>query len=649
MSYITTIFRFGWPYLRRYWFRLFLGILLGVVFGLSNAAILGVSRSVLDRLNPSRAPKEVKCPKCGQEFQLDVSNNRIAHKHKDGTAIPVNPKLAQTFSGATEELSSMSNRLKEQLDPWLPSYGRPMDAKQVAGVLILLPFLMAFRGFIGYFSSYFMGWVSERAINDMRLHVLIKLNSLSLDFFNRSTMGDLMTRVNGDTAALHRAMNFGFSDMIKEPITIAGIIGLLCYLDWKLTLVVLVVFPVCMVPLLILGKKVRRASHGTVAAAVSQGSLLVELLSSIRIVKAFNLEQQQVEHYRNYARDLVHHGMKGIQARELVNPIIETVGAIGFGVLIVWIFYTGRSLADMVVFLGGVMMIYPSIKKLAGLHVLFQQTSVGVERLVNILKEQPSVREHPEPKSIERFEQSISFENVTFSYGHEAVLSDLNLTIPRGHRLGVAGESGSGKSTLVNLTFRFYDPTQGAIKIDGHDLRELSSRSLRQVLALVSQEVVLFDQTVAENIACGRRGATREEVEAAARSAYAHDFITKLPKGYDTRVGERGVTLSGGQRQRVAIARAFVRNAPILVLDEATAALDSQSESEVQAAIDRLAENRTVICVAHRLATLARTDCIIVLSRGRIIEQGSFAELLKKKGTFADMARRQGIMHVAGA
>ncbi|MBI3191139.1 MAG: ABC transporter ATP-binding protein, partial [Pedosphaera parvula] len=371
--------------------------------------------------------------------------------------------------------------------------------QQVAGVLILLPLLMALRGFLGYFSSYFMGWVSERAINDMRLDVLIKLNSLSLDFFNRSTMGDLMTRVNGDTAALHRAMNFGFSDLIKEPITMIGVIGLLCYLDWKLTLVVLVVFPVCMVPLIILGKKVRRASRGTVTAGISQGSLLVELLSSIRIVKAFNLEDQQVEHYRKLSRDLVHHGMKSIQARELVNPIIETIGAVGFGVLIVWIFHTGRSLADMVIFLGGVMMIYPSIKKLAALHVLFQQTSVGVERLVNILREQPSVKEAPQPRPIERFERNVVFENVSFSYGHELVLSNVNLAVPRGFKLGVAGESGSGKSTMVNLMFRFYDPTQGVIKIDGRDLREFSFHSLRQVLALVSQEVVLFDQTVAEN------------------------------------------------------------------------------------------------------------------------------------------------------
>ena len=224
------------------------------------------------------------------------------------------------------------------------------------------------------------------------------------------------------------------------------------------------------------------------------------------------------------------------------------------------------------------------------------------------------------------------------------MLHDISLEIPRGQKLGVAGESGSGKSTLLNLIFRFYDPTAGAIRFDGLDLREARIDDLRQQMALVSQEVVLFNETVAENIAYGKPGATRGEIEAAARAAFAHDFISQMPQGYDTPVGERGVTLSGGQRQRLAIARAFIRNAPLLVLDEATASLDSQAEAEVQTAIERLEENRTVICVAHRLSTLAKMDRIIVLSRGQIVEQGAFDELLRRGGLFTGMAARQGIL-----
>jgi ABC-type multidrug transport system fused ATPase/permease subunit len=264
-------------------------------------------------------------------------------------------------------------------------------------------------------------------------------------------------------------------------------------------------------------------------------------------------------------------------------------------------------------------------------------------RLAELFREEPRVKEPANPRPLGHFQSTLAFDNVSFAYADRKVLRDFTLAIPRGLKLGIAGESGSGKTTLVNLLFRFYDPTRGAVLIDGLDVREVSPRDLRRQMALVSQDVVLFDQTVAENIACGKPGATPAEVEAAAKAAFAHDFILQLPQGYDTRIGERGVTLSGGQRQRLAIARAFVRDAPILVLDEATASLDSKAEAEVQAAIDRLAEHRTVICVAHRLSTLAGMDRIVVLSEGRIIEQGGFNELLAAAGAFAAMANRQGI------
>jgi len=268
-------------------------------------------------------------------------------------------------------------------------------------------------------------------------------------------------------------------------------------------------------------------------------------------------------------------------------------------------------------------------------------------RLKEILSTEPTVIDPPQPKPMPVFAKEIRFDNVRFGYRDNPVLHDFSLVIPRGARLGLAGESGSGKTTLLNLLYRFYDPTAGALKIDGLNLREVSTRDLRAQMALVSQDTVLFDDTVAGNIAAGRPGATRAEIEAAARAAFAHDFIIQLPQGYDNQIGERGGTLSGGQRQRLAIARAFVRNAPILVLDEATASLDSKAEAEVQAAIDVLAEHRTVICVAHRLSTLATMDRIIVLAEGRIVEQGGYQELLKADGPFAAMARRQGILGAA--
>ena len=422
-----------------------------------------------------------------------------------------------------------------------------------------------------------------------------------------------------------------------------AVFSYLCWLDARLTVYALVLVPLFLFPLIVLGKKARRATKAGLKANVSQSSQLVELLASIRVVKAFGLEGEQLKRFRKTSGQIVHAGMKGVQAKELVNPIIEVVAVIGLSALLLYIFRAGREPKDLIAFLTGVAMLFQPVKKLAGLHILMEQAGVGVERLKGLLAEQPSVKEPVPPKTLPEFQREIIFENITFAFGEKIVLRDFNLKVPRGFRLGLAGESGCGKTTALNLLFRFYDPLKGSVKMDGLDLREVSTHDLRQQLALVSQDIVVFDQTAAENIALGHPGATRAEVEQAARSAFAHDFISKLPQGYDTPLGERGVTLSVGQRQRICIARAFIRDAPILVLDEATSALDSKAEGEVQAAIDALAEHRTVICVAHRLSTLASMDQIIVLSEGRIVESGSFDELLRAGGSFSVMAAKQGI------
>ena len=288
-------------------------------------------------------------------------------------------------------------------------------------------------------------------------------------------------------------------------------------------------------------------------------------------------------------------------------------------------------------------MLYQPIKKLGGINQYYQEASVGVGMLKGVFSQNPSVEESETPYNLLPIRDRVKFEKVDFSYESEPVLQSFELDVSKGMKFGVVGESGAGKSTLVNLLLRFYDPTKGRVTIDGTDIREVTFESLRGQMALVSQEVVIFDQTVAENIACGKLDASREEIVAAAKAANAHEFIEGLPEGYDTRLGEQGTRLSGGQRQRIAIARAFVRQAPILILDEATAALDSKAEAEVQGAIDRLEEGRTVVCVAHRLSTLRGMDKIIVLEEGRVVEEGGFAELLERDGVFAEMARKQGL------
>jgi len=609
--------------MRPYWTRLVLGVVLGCLCGLTAAGFLWAMRTLMDRLEEPKATPEI---------------NQQAAASKKG---------ASMFPALDARLKQWQQTATATLDPWLPRAGVSLHWKQILGGLLLLPFFALLRGTTDYASNYCMGWVSERVINDLRCDMLAKLTSLSLDYFNRSTTGDMLTRINADTMNLHRAMRQGTADLVKEIFTMVSLLVGLLIVDPKLTLFVLVFTPLVILPLFVLGKKARRAGREGRKANVGQNSLLIEALTGIRVLKAFNLEARQIERFREFSKKLIHHGMKGVQAKEMVNPLIEVIAAIGLGALVVYLFWTRQSLADLVTFITGVAWLFVPVKKIAGVHILFEQAGAGVERLVELLREKPTVVEPAHPRPLKNFEREIRFENVEFTYGHNPVLRGVNLRIPRGFKIGIAGESGSGKSTLVNLLFRFYDVTGGSVKIDGVDVRELSFEELRRPMALVSQDVFVFRTTVAENIAAGKEGATRDEIEAAARAANAHEFIMQLPKGYDTVIGERGMTLSGGQRQRLAIARAFVRDAPILILDEATASLDSQTELEVQREIDQLEENRTVICIAHRLSTLSNMDHIIVLSQGRIVEQGTFDELVRARGIFAGMAARQGIFAAA--
>ncbi len=615
MHKLRQIFAFVAPYVKPYWGRIVAGVFFGILFGASNGLVLWATKTMLDRLVPP----------------------------PDSAAAATTAASGADGNWFSETAASIQSNVLETLNPWLPQMGDPLTLMQVIGGLLIFPMLVGFRGSSKFLGAYCLAWASERVINDLRVAVFRNLSRLSIPFFNRATTGDLITRINGDAQLLQTCLASGVSNLVSEPVAIVSIFTGLCLIDWQLTLSMLVLFPVCIIPIVYFGKKARKATHKRVAANIDQSSLAVEMFSGMRVIKAFGLENARVDRFRELSRQLIRQTMKTVRSREIVGPLVETVSMIGIGALILYVVHTARSMPDLVVFFTGVIMFYTPIRKLARLHVRIEEASVGARRLMHILDEKPDILQRPEAKPVTGFAQSIQFDGILFAYEDEPVLSGLTLSIPKGTKLGIVGESGSGKSTLINLLFRFHDPDSGAVRLDGQDLRDLSIKGFREQMALVSQEVVLFDLTVAENIALGQAGCTREQVEAAARHAHAHEFITALPEGYDTRVGERGVTLSGGQRQRLAIARAFVRNAPILVLDEATAALDSKAEGEVQAAIDRLSKNRTVLCVAHRLSTLRSMDRIIVLSRGTIIEEGRFDELMAQAGVFSGLAKAQGI------
>lgn len=621
MRYALKILSFGWRYLKKYRTRFFLGILCGVLYAMLNGGSVWLVREVQHRFSGIQQP---------------------------AITTPVDaPKVSDHTTAFESQLKERVEHIKQATEPWLPRRGQPVTWRHWMCLIIFLPLLAAFRGAMDYLSNYCLGWAGERAVRDLQLDIMDKLSTLSLDFFTRSTTGDLITRINSDTQNLLRSMRSAAPDLIKETFSLVVVFGMLCWLDWKLMLVVLLIAPLCIVPIVVLGARARAASKAARAQGVSQTSQLVELIGGIRVIKSFNLEKEEIENFRKSSNKIVRADMKGVRAKESVGPIVEVISMFCLGCLFLYILYHEAAAENLLAFAAAFIFFFQSVKKLAGVHVLFEQTHISVDRVINILNEQPKVCDPPNPRPVKDFKTALALENVSFGYLEKTVLSKVDLVIPHGFKLGIAGESGSGKTTLVNLLFRFYDPTQGTIKLDGVDLREISFADLRQQMALVSQDIVLFNETIAENIGAGKLGASRAEIEAAAKAAFAHDFIMQLPDGYDTRVGERGVRLSGGQRQRIAIARAFVRNAPILVLDEATASLDSKAEAEVQAAIDRLAEHRTVICVAHRLSTLAVMDRVIVLSEGRVVESGSFEELLLANSVFSRMAARQGIFAAA--
>lgn len=578
------------------------GVVFSVIAGLSEGTLVWGTKTILERLSPQSAT---------------------------AAAAGIGSKLEKiTF---------------DVVDPWLPRVGRQIDARQVVGGLLFLPLVIGFRGLSRYLGAWSLASLSQNVVNDLRADVLAKLQSLSVDYFNRSTMGDLLQRVNGDTAALNRCLSVGLSDMLTEPFKMIGILGALCAIDWRLTMATVLLTPLCLIPISILGKRAREAAGAGIQATIGQSSLLVEMLSGIRVVKALNLEAEQTQRFRGLSKELVRASIKSVKAREQINPIIETFSMLGLGMLVIYVFFTHQTTPQMVAFLAGMILFFSPVKTLASLHLILQDSKFGVDRLAQILAEKPTVKEKPDARPLSGFSSAIRFRDVSFAYHTQPVLEHVDLEIRRGTKIGIAGENGSGKSTLVNLLLRFYDPVSGSVELDGIDLPDVRVADLRNLIGLVSQEVVIFDQSVAGNIGCAKPGATQAEIENAARLAGCHEFIMQLPAGYQTGVGERGVLLSGGQRQRISIARAFVRDAPIIVLDEATASLDARAEAEIQATVDRLEKDRTVICVAHRLSTLASMDWIVVLSAGRIAEAGTYRELLSGDGPFAHMARQQGL------
>lgn len=509
------------------------------------------------------------------------------------------------------------------------------------GVAALLPIFGLVRGLGDFLSTYLIEWVGNRVVMDLRVAVFRHIQQLSLNFFGRVKTGDLISRTTNDTALVERAVAVVLSDLAKQPFTLCGLIGFLIWLNWHLALISLVLFPICILPVALFGRKVRRSSREGQQKMADLVSIIEENIIGVRIVKAFGMEPYEISRFLERCRGVFSRAMKVTRARASVEPIIVFISLLGFAAILVYARWAQMTFDEFFSFGAALVAMYDPVKRLSKVHLNIQQSSAAADRIFELLDEPVQVTEKPDALAFSEPLQSVQFENVSFTYGESPVLEGITFTAQRGQVVALVGSSGSGKTTLVSLLPRFYDVTGGLLRINDHDVRDITLASLRRQIGIVTQETVLFNDTVARNIAYGQENPSRESIEDAARRANAHEFIEALPEGYETIIGERGMRLSGGQRQRLAIARALLRNPPILILDEATSALDTESERLVQGALDALMAGRTVLAIAHRLSTVQHADRILVLDRGRIAESGTHAELLAREGLYRRLYEMQ--------
>lgn len=516
-------------------------------------------------------------------------------------------------------------------------------------MLMLIPLAVVMVYFIlgiaMYCQEYLMNYVGQYIIMRLRNALYSKISDLSVSFFHQETTGVLMSRITNDVNIVKAMVSTAITGALRDLFTIIGLIAVIVYRDWKMAVIALIVLPVAFFPIVKLGRKVRKISTATQESVGDLNSFLHETFSGNIIVKAFGMEPFEKSRFEKKNRLLFKFEMKTIKAKALASPIMEFLGGLGVA-LVIW--YGGSKVIAGVStpgtffsFMGAVLMLYGPVKKLSKLNNVVQAGLAGADRVFDIIAKQTDIIESSNPVIIKTEPHNVVFQNITFNYGEKEVLKNINLNVQKGEIIALVGMSGGGKTSLVNLIPRFYDVTRGAILIDGIDIRNISIASLRNQIAIVTQSPILFNDTIKNNIIYGNPDASEEQIISVAKDSYAFGFIQSLPKKFETSIGELGSRLSGGEKQRICIARALLKNAPVLILDEATSSLDVESEQLVQKALENLMKGRTTFVIAHRLSTISYADRIIVIIDGQIKEEGNHTDLIAAKGEYCKLYNLQ--------
>jgi subfamily B ATP-binding cassette protein MsbA len=542
-------------------------------------------------------------------------------------------------------VGGLTSALAFLVKPVLDDIFMKKNAAMLKWIPIAVVAIYMLKGLCTYVQTVLMNFIGQRVVADIRNRLYQVIQTQSMSFFTKNQTGILMSRITNDVNSMQGAVSEAVTSLLKDSFTLICLMFVIFYRDWQLALVAMVIFPVTIYPIATFGRKIRKLATRTQVTMGSLTTLLQETISGARIVKAFGREDYESSRFSRENENLLKLTLKSVTISAVSSPFMEFLGGVGIAAII---FYGGYQVIQGVStpgtffsFLAALILLYEPIKRLTNVNNTIQQGIAGAQRVFSIIDAVPEIRNKPEAIPLPAISKAIDIRNVTFRYEDTPVLKQINLTVRAGEAVAFVGMSGGGKTTLVNLIPRFYDVSEGQILIDGRDIRDVTMESLRAQIGIVTQQTILFNDSVRNNIIYGDIEKTETDVIRAAKAANAHHFIMNLPEGYDTVIGEQGTKLSGGERQRISIARALLKDAPILVLDEATSSLDTEAEIEVQEALENLMKGRTTLVIAHRLSTIRNADRIVVLVNGEIVEEGTHEALLDKKGEYFRLYQMQ--------